>query len=107
MLPVEIDPRAEEEARTAFLWYLERSERAAVAFERELARAIERIGEAPTTYPIVEDELRRYPLDRFPYALLYAIQPDYVWVVAIAHQRRTPGYWRKWMETRDRQPTTR
>ena len=32
-LPVELDPRAEEEARVAFLWYLERSERAAAAFE--------------------------------------------------------------------------
>ena len=35
-LPVELDPRAEEEARAAFLWYLERSERAAAAFEREM-----------------------------------------------------------------------
>ncbi|MDD9942873.1 MAG: type II toxin-antitoxin system RelE/ParE family toxin [Myxococcales bacterium] len=71
-LPVEFDPRAEEEARAAFLWYLERSGKAADAFERELARAIERVGEAPTTHPIVDAELRRYLLDRFPYSVLYA-----------------------------------
>jgi plasmid stabilization system protein ParE len=58
-LPVELDPRAEEEARVAFLWYLERSERAAAAFEREIERALERIGEDPEIYPVAEGELRR------------------------------------------------
>lgn len=92
-LPVELDPRAEEDARVAFLWYLERSERAAAAFEREIERAIERIGEDPEVYPIAEDDLRRYLLDRFPYTVLYAIGPANVRVVAISHQHRRPGYW--------------
>jgi plasmid stabilization system protein ParE len=92
-LPVELDPRAEEEARVAFLWYLERSERAAAAFEREIERAIERIGQSPEVYPITEDELRRYLLDRFPYTVLYAIGPANVRIVAISHQHRRPGYW--------------
>ena len=76
-----------------FLWYLERSERAAAAFEREIERAIERIAENPEVYPITEGELRRYLLDRFPYAVLYAIGPANVRVVAISHQDRRPGYW--------------
>lgn len=59
-LRVELDPRAEHEARAAFRWYLERSERAAIAFQREIDQAIERIGEAPTTYPVIDGELRRY-----------------------------------------------
>ena len=92
-LPVELDPQAEQEAHAAFLWYLERSERAAAAFEQEIEQAIERIGEAPATHPIVEGELRRYLLDRFPYALLYAIGPTAVRVIAVAHQHRRPGYW--------------
>ena len=91
-LPVELDPRAEQEARAAFLWYLERSARAAVAFESEIERAFERISEAPTTYPTIDDGLRRYLLDRFPYALLYTIGPTLVRVVAVAHQHRRPGY---------------
>lgn len=94
-LPVELDPRAEQEARAAFVWYLERSPRAADAFEREVARAVERIGEAPTTYPVVDGDLRRYLLERFPYALFYAIGPATVRVVAVAHQHRRPGYWHR------------
>jgi plasmid stabilization system protein ParE len=94
-LPVEFEPRAEEEARAAFVWYLDRSERAAAAFEREIDSAVAQIGDAPTIYPIIEGELRRFLLDRFPYALLYAISATNVRVVAVAHLHRKPGYWRK------------
>jgi len=90
-LLVELDPNAEQEARAAFLWYLERSERAAAAFESEIERAV---GEAPTTYPVIEGALHRYLLDRFPYALLYTVQLARILVVAVAHQHRRPGYWK-------------
>jgi plasmid stabilization system protein ParE len=93
-LPVELDPRAEREARDAFAWYLERSERAAAAFEREIERALAAIGEAPATHPIV-DGLHRYLLDRFPYALRYVVRVDAVVVLAVAHQHRRPAYWRR------------
>jgi plasmid stabilization system protein ParE len=67
---------------------------AADAFEQELVRAIECIGETPTTYPTIDGELRRYAFDRFPYALLYAVGPSSVRVLAVAHLHRRPGYWR-------------
>jgi plasmid stabilization system protein ParE len=93
-LPVELDPRAEEEARAAVLWYRERSERAAAAFERELESAIEQIGESPATYPVADGELRRFLFDRFPYGILYVIGTSSVRVIAVAHLHRKPGYWR-------------
>ena len=93
-LPVELDPRAEEEARAAVLWYRERSERAAAAFERELEAAIEQIGESPATFPVANGALRRFLLHRFPYGIFYAIGPHSVRVIAVAHLHRKPGYWR-------------
>jgi hypothetical protein len=30
----------------------------------------------------------------FPYRLVYLVQPDALVVVALAHQKRKPGYWR-------------
>ena len=30
----------------------------------------------------------------FPYNLLYAVESDLLVVVAVAHQKRRPGYWR-------------
>lgn len=30
----------------------------------------------------------------FPYQVLYTIEADYILIVAIAHGKRQPGYWR-------------
>lgn len=40
-------------------------------------------------------EVRACPLRRFPFNLLYLVGDDAVWIVAVAHQRRRPGYWMK------------
>jgi len=37
---------------------------------------------------------RRVLVRRFPYSLLYRVDPDVIFVVAVAHVRRRPGYWR-------------
>ncbi len=38
--------------------------------------------------------LRRWSLHRFPFYLVYTIEDDSIIVLATAHQRRRPGYWR-------------
>lgn len=37
---------------------------------------------------------RRIVLRRFPYSFVCVIEPESTLVVAIAHHRRKPGYWR-------------
>ena len=36
--------------------------------------------------------VRRKQMNRFPYGLLYVIDPDAIYVVAVAHERRHPDY---------------
>jgi hypothetical protein len=36
---------------------------------------------------------RHFSVD-FPYAIIYLNQPDRVWIVAVVHMKRKPGYWR-------------
>jgi plasmid stabilization system protein ParE len=43
-------------------------------------------------------ELRWYKVRRFPYALLIGTLHDERVVVALAHERRRPGYWRERLE---------
>jgi toxin ParE1/3/4 len=38
---------------------------------------------------------RFHRLDRFPYVVYYESLKDHVRVVAIAHERRRPGYWKR------------
>lgn len=36
---------------------------------------------------------RSFPTKRFPFRLVYEVQPDRIWIVAVAHLNRRPGYW--------------
>jgi hypothetical protein len=36
---------------------------------------------------------RSFPTRRFPFRMVYEIQPDRIWIVAVAHLNRRPGYW--------------
>jgi toxin ParE1/3/4 len=47
-----------------------------------------------TVTPEGRDTLRRLLLARFPYALIVDVRPEKRLVLAVAHLRRRPGYWR-------------
>ena len=91
---VEILPEAEAEIREAFLWYFERSTIAAEAFRTETLAAIDRLGFDALMWPEDDDSVRRHILRHFPYTVFYEILDSTVTVLAVAHQRRQPGYWR-------------
>ena len=41
----------------------------------------------------IEYDTRRMPLHDYPYSLIYRTGPTAIVIVAIANQRRRPGYW--------------
>jgi plasmid stabilization system protein ParE len=59
---------------------------------------VKRITELLLEYPIIGREVgsgrRKLSLHRFPFTMIYAASPDVVYVLAVAHDRRRPGYWR-------------
>ena len=43
-----------------------------------------------------EDEqsiAQRMEFLKFPYAIIYSIEPDHIRIIAVAHNKRKPGYW--------------
>jgi hypothetical protein len=38
--------------------------------------------------------LRRVLAPKFPYGLLYRVEPERIYVIAVMHLHRRPGYWR-------------
>ena len=91
---VEVLPEAEAEAREAFLWYFEKSPVAADAFRAELFDSIDALATTATDWPQDDDGIWRYHLKHFPYTVLYEVLDHQATVLALAHQRRRPGYWR-------------
>lgn len=48
---------------------------------------------APERWRIVENEVRRYLMPRFPYAIYYRVLPDQIRILAFKHHSRHPDYW--------------
>jgi len=93
-LHVDFHPEAVAEAGAAFAWYRERSDEAAAAFLAEIDRAIEMIAEAPDRWPRYAHKTRRFLLHRFPFSVVYRRTAESLQVVAFAHGKRRPGYWK-------------
>ncbi|HAP39742.1 MAG TPA: plasmid stabilization protein [Nitrospira sp.] len=93
-LSVVFHPAAVEEAQAARQWYAARSQSAADSFLAELDRGIEAVSLAPERWPLFVHDTRRYLFQRFPFQLVYRVVKDSVQVVALAHGRRRPGYWK-------------
>jgi plasmid stabilization system protein ParE len=93
--PVFFHPEAIEDAEGAARWYHERSPRAAARFVEEVNQVVEKILAAPQRWPGGVHGTRRAKLPCFPFTVVYREAGDTIQVLAIAHGRRRPGYWKK------------
>lgn len=91
---VEFHPEAVKEAEAARDWYATRSLVASRAFVSELIDAVDQIIENPGTWPLYEGNTRRYVFPRFPYSLIYRTFQKKIQIIAVAHSKRKPEYWR-------------
>ncbi|HSI52002.1 MAG TPA: type II toxin-antitoxin system RelE/ParE family toxin [Ideonella sp.] len=91
---VVILPDAETEIAGAFQWYRERNPLAAEAFRTEALDCIDALANSAEKWKKDDDDTRHCLLRRFPYTVFYEIEGAVVFVLAVSHQRREPGYWR-------------
>jgi plasmid stabilization system protein ParE len=89
-----IRAQAEAEFDRAELWYGAQSHAAAVGFVNAFRLALTRIVANPFQYQIVDDEIRRAPIARYPYGLLYAVSDDEIVILSCFHGSRDPSFWR-------------
>lgn len=99
MKRLRVDSAAEDELQAAVAWYDSRraglGARLLSAVDRtlQLIRRHPGLGEpVPRVRP--EQGVRRVPLRRFPYFVIYRERDDEIQIVAFAHTSRRPGYWR-------------
>jgi toxin ParE1/3/4 len=90
----EFHPEALREAWEAHRWYAERDSRVAASFLAELDHAQEQVVAHPERWPTHLHGTRRYRFRRFPYVLVYHTTPEHIVVLAVAHAKRRPGYWK-------------
>lgn len=94
MVEIEFLPGAEEDYQDALAWYHERSPSAANRFEENVADALQDIAQVPDRWPLCDKRHRLRLVDRFPYVIVYRIVSERIVIVAVAHAKRRPRYWK-------------
>jgi plasmid stabilization system protein ParE len=91
--PIDFHPDAAQEANDAVDYYDGLRSGLGDDFRAELDAALARIQQNPQLYAVESGSIRVCPLHRFPYSVYYEELADRVWVAAVGHQSRRPGYW--------------
>ncbi len=89
-----VHPAPIEEAEDAARWYRERSPLAATRFVAELNDVFAKILDAPYRWPRAARNTREVKLPCFPFLVIHRETNGAVLVLAIAHGRRRPNYWK-------------
>jgi hypothetical protein len=90
---IDFHPAAREEARDAAARYEGLRAGLGRDFRADLRAALARIRKNPQLYSAEAGSIRLCPLHRFPYSVFYEELTDRIWVAAIGHHSRRPGYW--------------
>ncbi|MGH7989143.1 MAG: type II toxin-antitoxin system RelE/ParE family toxin [Limisphaerales bacterium] len=87
-------PEADDELEAAARWYEERQPGLGDAFLDEFERALRRIVAEPERWRKIRGDNRKLNFHRFPYAIIYNVRPDALYIKAVMHQHRRPFYWK-------------
>lgn len=91
---LEFHPEAELELIEAGLYYELEVPGLGTRFEAEVRRTIDLLLERPELGRHIGGDLRQLSLYRFPFTIIYAPSIEVLYVVAVAHHKRRPSYWR-------------
>jgi toxin ParE1/3/4 len=88
-------PDAAAELEEAAMYYEANRTGLGKAFADEVEHTLSLIRQFPEAGISDGPDRRRAIVARFPYSLIYRQTPSAIVVIAVAHQRRRPGYWRR------------
>jgi plasmid stabilization system protein ParE len=87
-------PEAEAELIAAARFYEQKVSMLGAQFLDAADRGIGIIVEAPERWNLIAEDVRRYLIPRFPFAIYYRVHPGHIHILAFKHHSRHPDYWR-------------
>lgn len=85
---------AEAEVDEAVVYFDEQRAGLGDRFEQDLLATVTFVSEHPLSVKPLTDRVRKFGLRTFRYSLIYVVEEREIVIVAVAHHRRRPGYWR-------------
>lgn len=93
MFNIVFHPDVSLEIKSSFEWYESLAKGLGEDFLTELEASYETVAEHPHTWPKFQFGFRRFVLSRFPFSVIYRLKNQTIFVIAIMHNNRKPGYW--------------
>jgi len=93
MSGVAFDPDARAEFLAAVEYYEEYQPGLGRRFRTVVEAELDAMDAMPFRYRVLHAPFRRCLVPKFPYAIIFVIEPDFILVVAVAHAKRKPGFW--------------
>lgn len=88
-------PEAEAEFNRAVDYYEEVEPGLGYDFALEVYATIQISLTHPEAWPILEGEMRRSLVRRFPYGIIYSVNDNELQILAVMNLHRHPDYWKK------------
>lgn len=92
MIPLKYHEAAEEELLHEIAYLELRLPGLGRRFYNEIQRVEKLMAQFPESGQEISPGLRRCALRAFPFSLIYSVEKDSLLILAVAHQRRRPGY---------------
>jgi len=86
-------PDIENEIKASYEWYQGQTIGLGDNFLTELETSFETIIELPDTWPKFQFNFQRFLLSKFPFSIIYQYKENTIYIVAVMHNSRKPGYW--------------
>ncbi|MGQ3685500.1 MAG: type II toxin-antitoxin system RelE/ParE family toxin [Candidatus Loosdrechtia sp.] len=87
-------PDAEIELSESIQYYEDVEPGLCQDFAVEVYSAVQRAIAYPRAWMVLEGDVRRALVRRFPYGVLYSEEDDGILIVAVMHLHRAPGFWK-------------
>jgi toxin ParE1/3/4 len=88
-----LDSRAERELIDALVRHERLWKQYGRSLYEEFRTAFDNIRRMPKGYPVYRKDYRFCVLPRAPYVIYFLELPGAIWIQAISHTKRRPGYW--------------
>ncbi len=93
-MPVDFHPDANAELESSANWYAKQSAAAARDFIVAVDVAVETVVSDPNRFAFVDERHQSCSVAKFPFQVVFRQSSNLILVIAVAHAKRRPGYWR-------------
>jgi plasmid stabilization system protein ParE len=87
-------PEADEELDSAVSYYENCESGLGLDFLRMIDACIRNAIDYPLMWPEIAPGVRRSLVHRFPFGILYCVESDGIFILAVMHLHRDPEYWK-------------